>query len=270
MYANDKVFLTIGHTSNIYFKNSFNIDNIIDTKQLTSYRIIDDETLMCDCGVHMSKLSQYCVSQGFVGYEGMINLPGTVGGAIVNNSGCYRCGIDKVLKFVDLLTPDGNIVNISSKELGYTFRNSYLKNGIIKGVIVRAYLDISNKGNIEILKRVAAENTNNRMETQDPPAYNLGTTLNCSYYKKNFRNIIIRITSRILIVSIKNTKKRSEILKKLILFIYGRSYLDKFISNKRMSCFLWKDENADLYFDDYLKLIGDIYKHHTIEIEIKE
>ena len=29
-------FITIGHTSNIYFKNSFNIDSIIDTKRLTS------------------------------------------------------------------------------------------------------------------------------------------------------------------------------------------------------------------------------------------
>ena len=30
LYSDKREFLTIGHTSNIYFKNSFNIDNIIE------------------------------------------------------------------------------------------------------------------------------------------------------------------------------------------------------------------------------------------------
>lgn len=270
LYNNNTVFLTIGHTSNIYFKNSFNIDAIIDTRRLVSFRVLDTNTLCCDCGVHMSKLSQYCVENGFEGYEGMINLPGTVGGAIVNNSGCYNCGIDKVLKSIDLLTPNGNVVNLTNKELGYTFRNSDLKNGKRKGVVLRAYLDISKKGDIEKLKAIALHNTRNRKETQDSPAYNLGTVINAYCYKINWRNIIIGITSKCLYYVVKDANKRSITLKKLILFLYGKRFLIPYISDKRMQCFLWKDEQADLYFDDFLKLMRTIYKTGSIEIEIFE
>lgn len=270
LFHNRKDFITIGHTSNIYFKDSFNIDCIIDTKQLTSFQIVDSETLVCDCGVHMSKFSQYCVENGFVGYEGMINLPGTLGGAIVNNSGCYNCGIDKVLKSIDLLTPEGRIENITKKELGYTFRKSRIKTGDIKGIILRAYLDISIKGNIEELKKIAAENTNNRKITQDPPAYNLGTTINYSTYKLNVKNIIIALTSRFLNLVTSDFTKRTRALKKVILFMYGRTYLSKYISDKRINCFLWVDENADLFFDDYVSLLSEVYKHSEMEIEIKQ
>lgn len=269
LYLENRDFLAVGHTSNLYFKNSFNINSIVDTKQLTAFNILDDKTLVADCGAHMSKLSQYCVENGFVGYQGMINLPGTVGGAIVNNSGCYNCGIDKVLKSIDLLTPKGDIINIANKELGYSFRDSKLKTGELKGVILRAYLDISNKGNVEVLKKIALENTSNRKATQDPPAYNLGTTVNFFHYKTNLKNIFIRTVSKIMTLMIRDCHKRNRTLKKLILFMYDRSYLDKYISDKRMQCFLWKDENSDLYFEQYLELLRDIYKKSFIEIQIK-
>lgn len=270
LFLEERDFIAVGHTSNIYFKDSFNIDSIVDTKKLTEFNVLDDETLVADCGAHMSKISQYCVENGVVGYEGMINLPGTVGGAIVNNSGCYNCGIDKVLKSIDLLTPQGDIINITNKELGYTFRNSKLKSGELKGIVLRAYLDISNKGNVEELKKIALENTSNRKETQDPPAYNLGTTVNFSIYKSNFRNIFIRLISKVLVVLIRDLQKRNRTLKNLILFMYGKRSLAKYISDKRMQCFLWKDEKADLYFEEYLKLIDEVYTHYSVEIEIKE
>ena len=270
LYKNKKEFLTIGHTSNIYFKDSFNIDCIVDTKKITSFQIVDSDTLKCDCGVHMCKLSQYCVDNGFVGYEGMINLPGTVGGAIVNNSGCYNCEVDKVLKSIDLLTPSGDVVNVTNKDLGLTFRKSHLKTGNLKGVILRAYFDISNKGNKEVLKQIAEENTQHRMQTQDPPAHNLGTTVNYFTYKVNLKNIIIAIISRFINLITQDYTKRNRSLKRVILLMYGKVYLSKYISDKRMGCFLWVDEEADKYFSEYIKFMNEIFKYNSIEIEIKE
>lgn len=270
LYNDQKEFLTVGHTSNMYFKDSFSIESFIDTRRLTSFKVADDNTLVCDCGVHMSKLSQFCVENGFVGYEGLINLPGTVGGAIVNNSGCYNCGVDKVLKSIDLLTPACNVIHVTNKELGFSFRNSDLKTGKLKGIILRAYFDISNKGDAEDLKRIAAENTKNRRETQDPPAYNLGSTVNYFHYKKNVKNIIIILTSRVLRYVIKDVAKREKMVKQLTLFLYNRKFLSNYISDKRMGCFLWKDNKADMFFDDYLQLISDIFESHSIEIEIKK
>lgn len=73
-------FITIGHTSNIYFKNNFNIKYVVDTRKLVGFKRIDNNTLMVECGTPISRVSRFCVDNSIAGYEGMINLPGTVGG----------------------------------------------------------------------------------------------------------------------------------------------------------------------------------------------
>lgn len=269
LYKNNQNFIVIGHTSNIYFKNSYNIEHVIDTRKLTSF-YLDDKTIVCDCGTPIARLSKWAVEYGIIGYEGLINLPGTVAGAIVNNSGCYHCGIDKILKSVELLTPNGIILNIEAKKLNYKFRNSALKTGDIHGIILRAFLDASNKAEISKLKEIAEINSQNRLDTQDPPAYNLGTTINFGYYKKNFRNIIIRIVDKCCRLIIKDSNKRYRIKKNTILTLYGKLFLNKYISNKRMGCYIWKDDKADIYFEDYLSLMDNVYSNTSIEIEIKE
>ena len=80
LYNHQENFLVIGHTSNIYFKNSYNVRCIVDTRKLTAYRQTDKGTLCCDCGAPMARISRWCVDNGISGYEGMVNLPGTVGG----------------------------------------------------------------------------------------------------------------------------------------------------------------------------------------------
>jgi hypothetical protein len=237
---------------------------------LRSYHQVDEHTLRCECGAHISQLSKHCVEKGFIGYEGLINLPGTIGGAIVNNAGCYKCGIEKILKSIDLLTPQGKIINIPKEQLGYTFRNSSLKNGKLKGIILYAYLDISNKGDAENLKKIAADNTHNRNITQEPPNNNLGSTVNCFYRKRNLKNTVIKIIYILASTIVKDPCRIFKLTKNLTLTLYGKKHLYKYISDKKIECFLWKDADADKYFKDYIALIDAIYSSYNIEIEIKE
>lgn len=269
LFKHNQKFITIGHTSNIYFKDSFKIDHIIDTKKLTKYEILIDENLIvCDCGVHMSKLSMRAVINGYAGFEGMINLPGTVGGAIVNNSGCYECGIDKVLKSIDLLTEEGVVLNLKAKDLEYSFRTSNLKTGKLKGIILRAFMDISVKESSEKLIRIAEDNTKDRIESQDPPANNLGTIVNVGGYNSNFKNAIIRGLLKAYKFIDKSPRHNFKLSKSLILTLYNKRHLSKYISDKRMGCYIWNDKDADMFFDEYLDLIRSVYKHSSIEIEV--
>lgn len=76
----------VGHTLNIYFKNSFNIQTLVQTSKLTNYTILEDY-VECECGVHVRLLARDMVKRGYKGFEGLVDLPGTIGGAIVNDSG---------------------------------------------------------------------------------------------------------------------------------------------------------------------------------------
>lgn len=268
LYNNKCSFITVGHTSNIYFKNSFSIDYVLDTRSLKQFEEVDNNLIVCECGVPMKTLANYCVEHGYSGYEGMINLPGTVAGAIVNNSGCYECGVEKVLQSIDILIEDGTVINLKKEELCYSFRSSAIKSGQIKGVILRAYFDVSNHEEVNTLRQIAERNYKNRMITQDPPAMNLGSTVNIYGDYHGNVGFILKIIRRILKILRVGNEKSIDIQKKIMCVCYGHPSVAKYISSKRFSCFLWKDEGADMAYPLYLRMLTKLYPHVSVEIEI--
>ena len=263
-------FIVIGHTSNIYFKNTYNIKYVVDTRGVKDFEFVDKSTLRCDCGVPMAKISKLCVEKGIAGYEGMVDLPGTVGGGIFGNSGCYGCGIETILKSVELLNEKGEIKFLSSKELEFSFRSSSLKRGEISGIILRAYFETSKHQDSSVLKKIAENNHKNRVRTQDPPSKNLGTTVNVYGYKKNIRNLIVRIVTFFLKICGIQQQNRNYIGYLLLCLMYNSAGVAKYISKKRINCFLWKDDRADIAFPKYLKMCERVYDVCKLEIDIKE
>lgn len=266
LYENNEPFVTIGHTSNTYFKNSFNVKYVIDTRQLTDFTILDENTLVCDCGAPMAKVSRFCVENGIAGYEGMIGLPGTVGGGVFCNSGCYGCGIEKILKYVELLTEQGDVIRLSCEQMDFAFRTSIMKRRELKGIILKAYFDISKREDKSVLQSIADKNKADRKETQDPPALNLGTTVNTGGYKGGFRNIFIKLFVRLYAHITKDRQKIYRFRKKLTCFVYNELTVEKYISDKRMDCFIWKDEGADAAYPLYLKMMEKVYVGCSLEI----
>ena len=116
LYINHLQFDVIGHTSNTYFTNTYNTDYLLDTKGVQNI-VWKDSVIICDCGVPLQKLARICISKGIQGYEGFYNIPGTVAGGVVDNSGCYGSQMDNIVLSVDLLTPNGNIVNVPHSSL---------------------------------------------------------------------------------------------------------------------------------------------------------
>lgn len=94
--------------------------------------------IACDCGVNFSRLSKECIQLGCRGFEGQINLPGTVAAAVYNNSSCSSCGISSLFLRAELLTPCGDIRAISKDEMSFFVRSSALNRAEIEGVILQS------------------------------------------------------------------------------------------------------------------------------------
>jgi UDP-N-acetylenolpyruvoylglucosamine reductase len=196
--------------------------------------------------------------------------PALLGGGIFCNSGCYGCSIEKMLKSVELLTEQGEVVQLSSKQLGFAFRTSSMKRGELKGIILRAYFDISKHEDKNVLKQMAESYKADRKETQDPPKQNLGTTLNTSGYKNNLRNKIISAFVIIYALVFHDKQKQYHLRKILTCLIYNRKNISKYISDKRMNCFIWKDDGADDVYPEYLTFMDEVFENCTLEIITKE
>lgn len=166
-------YIVVGHTSNLYFMPNYVCSNMISTKMLNKYRI-EGSNLICECGVKVSTLAKNLVKSGFKGFEGLIDMPGTIAGGLYGNAGCYGCNVADNLVRLEMLNGNGEVVTVSKADMMYSVRSSALKRNEMHGFILRAYFHLVG-GDKEQLIRIAEKNHEDRKNNQPSPAHNLGS-----------------------------------------------------------------------------------------------
>ncbi len=111
---------------------------------------IKGNEIYCGSGAYISRASIYSIFKGFYGFENFIDLPGTIGGALIMNAGCYGKEISENLIFVDLLQKDGKLKRLKKEEITFSYRSSSL-NG--NGIILRAKFLLKKGERNEILRK---------------------------------------------------------------------------------------------------------------------
>jgi UDP-N-acetylmuramate dehydrogenase len=83
--------------------------------------------LEAEAGATLAKVARRLAKQGFGGLEWAANVPGTVGGAAVNNAGAFGGDTASCLVSVTLVDASGHRLRLNADELGYAYRASILK-----------------------------------------------------------------------------------------------------------------------------------------------
>jgi UDP-N-acetylmuramate dehydrogenase len=82
--------------------------------------------LVAEAGANLANLARRLAKQGFGGLEWAANVPGTVGGAAVNNAGAFGGDTASCLIGVTLIGDKGTF-RLNAKDLAYAYRSSVLK-----------------------------------------------------------------------------------------------------------------------------------------------
>lgn len=264
----------IGHTSNLYFKPSFYADAIVSTRKMTSFHD-DGRVITCDSGVSISKLSEYAVKKGYQGFEGLVGLPGTVGAAVVNNSSCFKCSVSELVDSVEVLE-NGELHTLAAGELAFRHRSSSIKSGERNAIILGVRLLIKKTDDVETLQKKAKQNIELRKLTQEGKANNLGSIFS-GYHPKTVSISLLGWTKVIGVVAFhvrehffRNDKEYQLKRNRYLFKLFGYNELAKYVSDKNINCFVWRDSNADLAFDRYLEFMNHYAKCDSLEIEICE
>ncbi len=126
---NKKMFL--GGGSNILFTTDY--DGIVVLNKLTGIEIIDETSnevvVRSMSGVVWHDLVLFVVQKGYWGLENLSLIPGTVGGAPVQNIGAYGAELKNVLDTVETLdATDGSKKVFTKAECEFGYRDSVFKN----------------------------------------------------------------------------------------------------------------------------------------------
>lgn len=90
----------------------------------------DGEMIYAQAGISLAKLAAAAQRAGLTGLEFASGIPGTLGGAVMMNAGAYGGEMKQILVSVRALTPEGEIKELSSEELGLGYRTSiFAQNG---------------------------------------------------------------------------------------------------------------------------------------------
>ena len=156
-------FFVIGNGSNIILPEFYD-GIIINLSNFNKYELKDD-IVYAQSGVMLNMLASKITNLGYSGLDFATGIPGTIGGSIYGNAGCFGSSMSKVVISARLF--DGKkIIELNNKDLKFEYRSSLLKDKKKDWIILSCKLKVE-KGNLEELKALVLDRTNKRISSQD-------------------------------------------------------------------------------------------------------
>src|SRR5579859_4384840 len=136
---------------------------------------IEGTKVRAGAGLKMMRLARIVADAGLRGFEFAIGVPGTVGGAVYQNAGCWGKEIREVLVQAEVYQSRVGVRNMSPSDLKLGYRTSGLREGALQGALVISATVQLARGDGEEAKRLMAKLTKERNETQPIKTKNCGS-----------------------------------------------------------------------------------------------
>jgi len=94
-------------------------------------KLLDDNIIEAGAGTFDRKVSDFAALNKVSGLEFLSCIPGSIGGAIIMNSGCYGTEICNILTSIKVMDLNGNIKDINNNEIKFSYRSCDLPNNLI-------------------------------------------------------------------------------------------------------------------------------------------
>ena len=119
-------YLVVGNFSNILIQSSGFNGLILKLSGEFSNIGVSNNIITAGCSVLDLKFSMFCYENSITGYEYLFTIPGTIGGNIFMNAGCYGFEISnqiKKIKIFDIQTLKTS--HVFPSEINFKYRNGY-------------------------------------------------------------------------------------------------------------------------------------------------
>ncbi len=126
-----KIFL-LGAGSNVLFNDEIYQGVIIKLgKNFSNLTILKDNLVIAGSAVTDKKLSKFAKDQNIGGLEFLYCIPGTVGGGIRMNSGCFNSEFKDILISIQVMDYSGRVSTIPSNKIKFSYRQCDLPEDLI-------------------------------------------------------------------------------------------------------------------------------------------
>jgi UDP-N-acetylmuramate dehydrogenase len=136
---------------------------------------VEGRRVYAQAGLKMMRLARICADHDLTGFEWAIGVPGTVGGAVYQNAGCWGTELAEVLTEAEGLMPGRGRQTWPREDLDLGYRTSALRHGALRGALVTGARIELRPGDGAASRRQMARWTAERNQTQPIRTKNCGS-----------------------------------------------------------------------------------------------
>ena len=228
---NEKIFI-LGAGSNTLITDDL-FDGIVIklSKKFNNISLLGEDIIIAGSAVLDKSLSDFATENSLSGFEFLSCIPGTVGGGIKMNAGCFGKEFKDILLSIQAIDKLGNVITIPSKDINFEYRKNNLNEDLI-------FLSASLKGVKSTLSKVKNEADKLKKKKEDSQPTKIKTS------GSTFKNPVSQ-----------TNKKVWELIKESVPL--DKTFGDACISNKHCNFFINK---GNATFNDMKNLIEFVSK----------
>ena len=226
-----KIFVLSGGSNTLITDKTYDGVVIKLSNNFNNISLLSNDIIIAGSAVGDKSLSEFAMNNSLGGFEFLSCIPGTVGGGIKMNAGCFGREFGDILISIQAINKSGQVITIPAKDINFKYRDSGLSDNLI-------FLSASFKGykkKSDLIKNEMVELKEKKEKTQPTKIKTSGST---------FKNPIGQ-----------SDKKVWQLIKDSVSI--EKSFGDACISEKHCNFFVNK---GNAKFDDMKKLIEFVSK----------
>ncbi len=149
----ERIFIIGAGSNTLISDDTFDGVVIKLSKNFSRISLLREDVIISGSAVLDKKLSEFAAQNNLSGFEFLSCIPGSIGGGIRMNAGCFGKEFKDILISIQAIDNRGNLITIPSKKINFEYRNNDIPEDLI-------FLSASFKGiksdvqkiNSEILK----------------------------------------------------------------------------------------------------------------------
>ena len=127
----EKVFILGGGSNTLISDQTYDGIVIKLSKNFNNISKLSEEIVIAGSAVTDKSLSEFAMENEVGGFEFLSCIPGTVGGGIKMNAGCFGREFKDILISIQAVNKFGEILTIPAKEINFKYRDSRLSDDLI-------------------------------------------------------------------------------------------------------------------------------------------
>ena len=228
---NEKIFILGAGSNTLITDNLFDGIVIKLSNNFNNISLLGEDIIIAGSAVSDKTLSDFAINNNLSGFEFLSCIPGTIGGGIRMNAGCFGKEFKDILLSIQAIDKLGNVITIPRKDIKFEYRKNNLSDELI-------FLSASFKGIKAEISKIKDETDKLKAEKEKTQPTRIKTS------GSTFKNPISQ-----------TNKKVWELIKESVPL--DKSFGDACISNKHCNFFVNK---GNATFDDMIKLIEFVSK----------